>query len=155
MMEYAVEGDTLTPEEFEAGEWAPVLKAQDRFEKSPYGDNAKSTPCETQAGSDGRKTHGAEQVKRAESAGVEETRTVSQDASHGFQGCVQAPELGLECGDSERTRMCTERSTAYKECDSHGRGPCAGQWYEQHVDGEHAVYESQWGICDCEDAQAE
>ncbi|KAL1444972.1 hypothetical protein MTO96_029403 [Rhipicephalus appendiculatus] len=64
MMEYAVEGDTLTPEEFEAGEWAPVLRAQDRFKKSQCGHNAKSTPCETQAGSDGRKTHGAEQVKR-------------------------------------------------------------------------------------------
>ncbi|KAH7948395.1 hypothetical protein HPB52_021191 [Rhipicephalus sanguineus] len=64
MMQYAVEGETITPEEFEAGEWAPVLKAQDRFKKSLYGDNAKNTPCETQAGSDGRKTHGAEQAKR-------------------------------------------------------------------------------------------
>ncbi|KAH7956625.1 hypothetical protein HPB52_011089 [Rhipicephalus sanguineus] len=48
MMQYAVE----------------VLKAQDRFKKSLYGDNAKNTPCEKQAGSDGRKTHGAEQAKR-------------------------------------------------------------------------------------------
>lgn len=63
-MEYYVEGETITPEDFEAGEWAPVLKAQDRFKKTQHGDNAKSKPCETQAGSDGRKTHGAQQVKR-------------------------------------------------------------------------------------------
>ncbi|KAH7940821.1 hypothetical protein HPB49_006202 [Dermacentor silvarum] len=64
MLEYSVEGESITPEEFEAGEWTSVLKAQDRFKKSLYGDNAESTPRETQAGSDGRKALGAEQVKR-------------------------------------------------------------------------------------------
>nr|XP_037270714.1 major facilitator superfamily domain-containing protein 6-A-like [Rhipicephalus microplus] len=41
-MDYRVEGETITPEGFEAREWAPVLKAHDRFEKTLCGDNAKT-----------------------------------------------------------------------------------------------------------------
>ncbi|KAH7937514.1 hypothetical protein HPB49_012810 [Dermacentor silvarum] len=64
MLAYSVEVESIKPGEFEAGEWASVLKAQNRFKKSLYGDHAESTPRETQAGTDAHKADGAEQVKR-------------------------------------------------------------------------------------------
>ncbi|KAL1429152.1 hypothetical protein MTO96_016596 [Rhipicephalus appendiculatus] len=123
MMEYAVEGATLTPEEFEAGEWAPVLRAQDRFKKSQCGHNARSTPCETQAGSDGRKTHGAEQVKRGKAPAWKKRGPFLKMPATDFKVVYRPQNWDLSMVTD---RMCSERSSAYKECDCRGRGPCAG-----------------------------
>ncbi|KAH7959382.1 hypothetical protein HPB49_010657 [Dermacentor silvarum] len=138
-----------TSDYFLGGRSMHWVLAQHRFKKSLYGDNAESTPRETQAGSDGCKAHGES------SAGK---RRCGRNGDR-FWRC--RPRISRLCADPRIGSVVTPRElgsamraagSEADECECSGRGPGAGQRDEQHDDGEHAVYKSQWGICEFKNA---
>ncbi|KAK8771651.1 hypothetical protein V5799_025104 [Amblyomma americanum] len=142
MMEYSVEGESITPEEFEAGEWAWVLKAQDRFKKTVYGDHTESRPTEKQAGSDGRQTHGAAQVKRGKAPVWKKRGPFLQMPAKDFKVVCRPKNWDLsivtprELGYALRAAAKLTNATAVEE------DLVRVNERNNTMNGEHAVYES-------------